>query len=167
MSHISHLLTPFVRPAAGLKRMAAAAFLVGAAGFAASAQADILSWSVGVASPGVSIGVTNARGPVYVQPAPIYMQPAPIYVRPAPVFVQPQAYYVQPGPVYYQVPVYQSGWAPPARAYGWDDRNAGRHHGWKDVHGKHDRDHDGRPDGPRPQAFNGPQGYEQPGYGRR
>ncbi len=75
--------------------MLAAGFF--SAGFAGLAQANDVYWSVGVASPGVSIGVSNNR-PVVVVPAPVYVQPAPIYRRAAPVFVQPQVVYVQPQP---------------------------------------------------------------------
>lgn len=76
--------------------MATAGFL--SAGFMGLAQANDVHWSVGVASPGISIGVTNSR-PVVVVPAPVYVQPAPIYRRPAPIFVQPQVVYVQPYPM--------------------------------------------------------------------
>jgi hypothetical protein len=123
------------------KLMAAAVLLVGAAGVATRAHADNLYWSVGVGSPGVSVGISNGwPGPVYVQPAPVYVHPAPVYLRPVPVFVQPVA------PIYYQaVPVYQPGWAPPGRAHGWHKY---RGQGHRNGHGG-DREHDGHRDGPR------------------
>ncbi len=108
----------------------AAALALASLGFAGGAQArDNLSWSVGVASPGVSIGVSNSR-PVFVAPAPIYVQPAPVYVQPAPMFVQPGPFFVPPRVVYVQpAQVYQPGWTPPGHA-----------HGWHKKHGHHDDD---------------------------
>ena len=121
-----------------VKLMAASALLVGAAGVATRAHADNLYWSVGVGSPGVSVGITNGwPGPVYVQPATVYVHLAPVYLRPAPVFVQPVAV----APMYYQaVPVYQPGWAPPGRAHGWH-QNRGQGH--------RDGQREGHRDGPR------------------
>lgn len=85
---------------------------------------DNVYWSVGVdAAPGVSVGVSNHRQPVYVQQQPVYVAPQPVYVQPAPVYVQPHVYsqprviysqphviypgntyYAQPAPVYYGPP---------------------------------------------------------------
>ncbi|WP_296871700.1 hypothetical protein [Tibeticola sp.] len=92
-----------------------AAFITGLAVAAVAAvqpahARDNVIWSVGVASPGVSIGLSNAA-PVYVQPAPVYVQPAPVYVQPAPVVVRP-------------VPVQPIAWVPP----GYVVREAKRHH---------------------------------------
>ena len=109
-------------PGLAFKVMAAAVLLVGAAGVATRAHADNLYWSVGVGSPGVSVGITNGwPGPVYVQPVAV-------------------------APIYYQtVPVYQPGWAPPGHAHGWyKNRGHGHHKG----HGG-GRDHDGQQGGPR------------------
>lgn len=93
---------------------AAAALALAAFGFAGAAQArDNVTFSVGVAAPGVSVGVTNGypvyQQPVYVQPAPVYYQPAPVYYprpvyRPAPVYYAPAPVYY--GPRYYPRPVY-------------------------------------------------------------
>jgi hypothetical protein len=85
---------------------AAATLAVAALGFAGAAQArDNVSFSVGIAAPGVAVGVTNAypvyQQPVYVQPAPVYYQPAPVYYQPRPVYVRPAPVYVVPQPVYY------------------------------------------------------------------
>ena len=60
----------------------------GALGIAATAQARDVYWSVGVGSPGISVGVGNVP-PAYYGPPPVYVQPAPVYVRPAPVYVAP------------------------------------------------------------------------------
>ena len=77
-------------PGVAFKVMAAAVLLAGAAGVATHAHADNLYWSVGVGSPGVSVGITNGwPGPVSVQPAPVYVQPAPVYLRPSPVLCSP------------------------------------------------------------------------------
>lgn len=92
---------------------AAAVLSVAALGFssAAHARGDV-SFSVGVSTPGVVIGVSNAypvytapvygyhQQPVYVQPAPVYVQPRPVY-RPRPIYVQAPVY-VAPPPVYYR-----------------------------------------------------------------
>ena len=138
-----------------------AALAVAALGFAGSAQArDGVFWSVGVASPGVSIGMTNNRpvyvspAPVYVMPSPAYVQPAPVYLQQSPLFISPQVVYVQPGQVY------QPGWAPPGRAYGWHHHH--RDHFDRDGH--QDR-HGWRDQAPRPYAYN--PGYGQPSDWRR
>jgi hypothetical protein len=93
---------------------------------------DDVYWSVGVQSPGVQVGVSNAPpAPVYVQrprPRPIYVQPAPVVVYPAPV------YYGQPSRI-----VYVDQWAVPiGRDYDHRGRR-GKHRGH--GHG-HDRDDD-------------------------
>lgn len=122
--------------------MAAAALL--SAGFAGLAQANDVHWSVGVASPGVSIGVSNSR-PVVVVPAPVYVQPAPIYRRAAPIFVQPQVVYVQPGS-------YGRGWHKDHKEHKYDrddDKKRGDKHGRR-----HDR-------GER-HGYYQPQGYHSP-----
>jgi hypothetical protein len=109
----------------------AAAALLAVAGLAMApaAQArDNVYWSVGIGSPGVSVGVSNAYpvytapAPVYVQPSPVYVQSSPYYHRPAPVYVQPAPIYVQPAPVY---------WGP---GYGHGHRHH-RHHGRGHGHG--------------------------------
>lgn len=101
-------------------------------------------WSIGVTSPGVAVGASNAY-PVYAAPAPVYAAPAPVYVQPRPVYVQPQPAYGPP-PVYYNYgepvvvrpPVVV---APPLPAYpiGWAPRGRFHHH-----HHHHRRDSDWR-----------------------
>lgn len=125
----------------GTRWLAMAALAAGAWGLSAmatQAQArDDVYWSIGVNSPGVSVGVSNAP-PVYVQPAPVYVQPAPVYVRPRPVYVQPAPVYVQPAPVYrpgyYVQPVVQPqpvyvypGWRHGHNKWRDDDRRGPRH----------------------------------------
>jgi hypothetical protein len=63
-----------------------AALTLGASG-AVRAQ-DNVFWSIGMSSPGVRIGVSNAPA-VVVQP-PVYVQQAPVYVAPRPVVYVPQ-----------------------------------------------------------------------------
>lgn len=127
-----------------------AAFITGLAVAAVAAvqpahARDNVIWSVGVASPGVSIGLSNAA-PVYVQPAPAYVQPAPVYVQPAPVVVQrPVPVYAPPPVVVRPVPFQPIAWVPP----GYVVREAKRHH----------HHH------PRPEWYEGPRGWrEGPGY---
>ena len=121
-----------IRSVVGKAALAAMAVL----GFAGAAQAaGNVYLSVGVDSPGVVVGVSNAR-PVYVQPAPVYYQPQPVYMQPAPVYYQPQPVYVQPAPVYYGRP--------------YEHRRHHRGHGY--GHNKH-------------QAYvHGPHGFQPPGY---
>lgn len=119
--------------------MAAAAVFT--ASFAGWAQANDVHWSVGVASPGVSIGVSNSR-PIVVVPAPVYVQAAPIYYHPAPVFVPPQVVYTQPG-------AHGRHWHKEQNEhkYGRGDDNK---HG---KHGRHGRDRDARQGDYQPYAY--------------
>ncbi len=100
------------------KVMAATAVLIGVAGFVSSARADNVQWSVGVGSPGVTIGMTNARPlPIFVQPQPYYGQVAPVYMHPGAIYTQQMPIYVQPAPIY------RSGWAQQGRGYGMGPRH--------------------------------------------
>jgi hypothetical protein len=86
---------------------------------ASQAQArDNVYWSVGVNSPGVAVGVSNAPPVVYGYP--VY-DPRPVVVYPRPVVVAPQ-------PVYYGPPAYR--WEE-RRHRKWHKRHH-RHHGWDD-----------------------------------
>lgn len=116
----------------------AGAIALASLGTASVAHAGNVFWSVGIASPGVQVGVANAP-PVYHQPAPVYVQPAPVYVQPAPV-------YYQPAPVYYRpAPVYRAGYVTPViNGYYYGGRHY-RGHGY--GHGYYDRNHNGVPDG--------------------
>lgn len=108
--------------------IAGVATLLALTSHAAQARGDV-SWSIGVNTPGVSVGVGNGYGyPVYVAPQPVYVQPRPIYYSPpAPV------YYAPPRPIYYAPPVYVPA---PGYYYG-GNGHRGRGHG----HG-HRRDRD-------------------------
>ena len=105
----------------------AAALALGVMAFSGSAQArDDVTWSVGVAAPGLAIGATNAP-PVYYAP-PVYVQPQPVYVAPRPVFMG-EPYYVSPR--YGYGPRWERRW----RRHGRDARHwrGDRGHG----HGRH------------------------------
>ena len=100
------------------KVMAATALLIAVAGVAPSARADNVQWSLSVGSPGVIIGMTNAR------PLPIFVQPQPFYGQAAPVFMHPGLIYAQQVPIYVQPQaVYQQGWAVQGRGYGMGQRH--------------------------------------------
>lgn len=81
----------------------AAALTLGASG-AAHAHGDNIYWSIGVASPGVHVGVANAP-PVVMHPPVVYMPP------PRPVV------YMPPAPVYYGPP---PGWRHQHHHRGWE-----------------------------------------------
>lgn len=111
--------------------LAAGAWALSAMGSQAHARSDV-HWSIGVNSPGVVVGVSNAP-PVYYGPPPVYYAPQPIYYAPRPV-------YYGPPPVYYAPrPVYRSGWGPAPR---WEGHRHGHRHGHDGRRG-HDR-RDGR-----------------------
>jgi hypothetical protein len=106
---------------------------LGASG-AAQAHGSDVYWSIGMSSPGVTVGVSNA--PVVVQPPVIYA-PAPVVVAPRPVI------YPQPMPVYYGYPVFR-------RHHGWDHERGWERREWEhgdyyrgQGRGGYDRD-DGR-----------------------
>ena len=111
--------------------VAAGALLVGA-----SANAGV-SWSVGVSTPGIVLGVGE---PAYYPPAPVY------YAPPPPVYYQPPApvYYRPPPPVYYRpAPIYYRpapGYYRPAPGYYRGGRGHGEH--WRGNRRGHDRDDD-------------------------
>lgn len=110
--------------------MAGVASLLALTSNAAQARGDV-SWSIGVNTPGVAVGVSNGHGyPVYVAPQPVYVQPRPIYYAPpAPV------YYAPPRPIYYAPPVY----APAPGYYYGGHGHRGRGHGHGHGH-RRDRD---------------------------
>lgn len=120
------------RRSSGLARGLAIAALA-AGGWALStaatpAHAGDVYWSVGVDSPGVSVGVSNAPPP----PRVVVVRPRPVYVEPAPVVVYSD-YYPRPRPVYVERPqvVY-------VEDYGYREYRRDRHSRWD----RHDRRHD-------------------------
>jgi hypothetical protein len=125
------LKTPWSRTSAlarglTLATLAAGAWALSAMGSQAHARSDV-HWSIGVNSPGVVVGVSNAP-PVYYAPPPVYYGPPPVYYAPRPI-------YYGPPPVYYAPrPVYRSGWGPAPR---WDGHRHG--HRWHDRGDRYDR----------------------------
>lgn len=102
-----------------------AAAAAGALALAGNAQArSDVTWGIGVAAPGVTIGATNAP-PVYYAP-PVYVAPQPVYVAPRPVYMG-APYYVAPGYVY--GPRWKKHWRHSDR----HDRRGWRagHRGWR------------------------------------
>lgn len=88
-------------PAARIAALATVGLAALAAAGAAQAGSNVY-WSVGVAAPGIQVGVASA--PPVVAAAPVFVQPAPVWVQPAPVVVQPAPVWVQPAPVVYRAP---------------------------------------------------------------
>lgn len=78
---------------------------------AAGAQAGDVYWSLGMQTPGVVIGASNA--------APVYVAPAPVVVYPAPRLMAQ--------------PVYGAAWAPPGHY-------KHKHHRHHKRHWQHDHD---------------------------
>ncbi len=115
---------------------------------AAGAQAQEVYWSVGLSSPDVQLGFSNAPQvvvqpryqpvyqvqPVYPQSYQPYYQPTyqpsyqPVYRQPRPVYVAPRpAVYLRPAPVYMAPVQYvQPDWRYPGQRRGW------RH--WQERH---------------------------------
>ena len=121
------------RRSSGLARGLAIAALA-AGGWALSAGATAahardVYWSVGVESPGVSVGVSNVPPPrVVVHPRPVYVEPAPVVVysdryRPRPV-------YVERAPV---VIVRDRGYWHDRHSR-WEERRRARHERWDRHH---------------------------------
>ena len=113
---------------AWLKGLGALALAAGAwalSGTATTAQArDDIHWSIGVNSPGVSVGVSNGPAVVYGYPHygyPVY-EPRPVVVYPRPVVV-------------HSYPVYRAGYGPHWKGHKhghkWHKRHH-RHHDWDD-----------------------------------
>lgn len=124
-------LSPSLRRTSAWARGLAAVSLVAGAWAlstaASQAHARDVYWSVGVNSPGVSIGASNApvvvhQPPAYYYAPPVVVQPAPVYYhRPPAVVYGPPVVYAPPRPV-----VIGGHWRDrPGR---WDDRGHGRGH---------------------------------------
>ncbi len=115
--------------ALGLATLAAAAWGLSAGSAQARGSQDDVYWSIGVNSPGVSVGVSNAPPPreVVVRPRPVVIhQPAPVVIQQPYAYVRPVV--VHPRPVVYH------GWGHGPR---WDDR---RHWQHRHHHDRYDRD---------------------------
>lgn len=127
----------------------AAGTVVALWGAAPAVQAREVVWSVGVGSPGVQVGVTNApqvvhARPIIVAPQPVYVTrphvygaQQPVYVHPRPGWGQAQPVVVMgPRPYYYYAP---APWVPPGHRHGWRGR-----HGDRWDNNDHGRDFDRR-----------------------
>jgi PXPV repeat (3 copies) len=139
------------------KWVGAGALALAGLAFAPSASAQNVYWSVGVASPGVQVAVSNAPAvhPQVIYQRPYVVQPQPVYVHPQPVYVQPQPVYVQPAPILSAYPVYGRPVViqqAPVVFTGWHRPHYERHHGWH--HGGHRGHGDVQPQ-PSPQRGHG------------
>ena len=104
--------------------LAAAALGVCALGLSSAAQARDVAWSVGIASPGVQIGVSNAPQVVYSQP--VYGPQTVYYSQPQVVYYQPPVRYLQPQVVYAPQPYYVGAAFAPSIVYrDWGPRHRG------------------------------------------
>lgn len=120
--------------------VAVAALALLALGASGAAQARDVFWSVGVASSGVQLGVSNAP-PLVVQ-RPVVVLPQPVYYGPPPVVYALPRYAVQPQVVYMPAPyVVQSAWVPPGHRKAWRKRHF-HHDRWDSK--PYRRDWDGR-----------------------
>ena len=126
-----------IKPFAALAGMVALLAL-GLSG-AAQAQAQAVYWSVGVSSPAVQLGVSNAPPVLMLQPSyqPVYVQPRPVYVAP------PRVVYLRPAPAVLQpVPQYiRADWRYAGHRHRWEERRE-RQERWEGQHadrGEHDR----------------------------
>lgn len=71
-----------------------AALALATTAFAGEVQArENVSISLGIAVPGVSVGINNGFNQPYYGPRAVYVQPAPVYVQPQPIYYAPQPYY--------------------------------------------------------------------------
>ena len=154
MSHTTTmtLKTPLGRTSAFARGLAMAALAAGAWALSAgmsTAHAKDVYFSVGVNSPGVSVGVSNLPPPRVVHRRPVYVQQAPVIVHPGyrpvyhnnygyvrPVVVAPQPVYVQGGGWGYRGDRYDRR---DDRRYYRNDRrhgNYGHGHGHRNDHRK-------------------------------
>ena len=105
----------------------AATLAFAAMAFAGAAQArDNISLSLGIATPGLSVGISNGYQPRYYEPRAVYVQPAPIYVQPRPIYYGPQTYY-QAQPNYYKGKRHHNKF----RGKGHGGRHDDRRGGWR------------------------------------
>ena len=111
-------------------RVAGAALAFVALAGAGAAQARDVVWSVGVQSPGISVGVANAP-PVYVASGPVYYAPPPpVYYAPRPVYQAAPVYVVPSHRGYYGRRYYRD----PPRHYDKHRGHGHRHHDRREMH---------------------------------
>lgn len=146
MSHptTTTLNSPLGRTSTFARGLAMAALAAGAWALSvgmSNAHARDVYFSVGVDSPGVSVGVSNLPPPRVVHRRPVYVEHAPVYSRPGYGYVRPVV--IAPQPVYVQ-----GGWAYRGDRYDRYDRYDRRdnrrhyrndrrrgHHGHRNDHG--------------------------------
>ena len=150
--HSMSLLSAWRRSSSLARGLAMAA--LAASGWALSAGASQahardVYWSVGVNSPGVSVGVSNAPPPrVVVHPRPVYVEPAPVVVypghrHPRPVVVAPARVVYADDYGYREYHHYH--YDRRDRRDRWEERRRIRHERWLDrQERRHDRHHDHR-----------------------
>ncbi len=115
--------------------LAVLALAAGAWALSGTAQArDNIHWSIGINSPGVSVGVSNAPAVVYGYPSygyPVYYEPRPVVVYPRPVVVHPRPVVVHS----YGYPVYRHPGHSHWKGHGHRKHGHGHHRGhrgWRD-----------------------------------
>ena len=115
----------------------AASVALATLGMVGSAQAQDVFWSLGLSSPGVRVGVSNAL-PMVVRPTyqpvyqPVYQESYPVYAAPQPVV------YMRPSPVYMAQPQYiEADWRYRGHRRGWQ-REQRRHELERRNHDHHD-----------------------------
>ena len=137
MKTVSLSSSPRALRAFALLGLAAGAWCL--SGIATQAQArDSVHWSIGVHSPGVHVGVSNAPPVVYGYPAYSYpsygypaYEPRPVVVYPRPVVVHPRPVVVERYPVY----VAPQPWRYSEPRGHWHKDRGGRGHGRGHGHG--------------------------------
>ena len=111
----------------------AASVALAALGGVGSAQAQNVFWSVGMSSPGVNVGLSNAL-PMY---QPVYQESYPVYVAPQPVV------YLRSAPAYRVAPRFiQADWRYAGNGRRWQHGQQQRHEGERSGHGHQDRGRD-------------------------
>lgn len=119
-----------------LKSLASAASTIAVLwGAAGAAQARDVVWSVGVGSPGIHVGVSNA--PPVVLARPIVVAPQAVYQHPH-LYRYPQLVVMAPQPYFYA----PSAWAPPGHRPGWRARHDDRRDRWEHRYDRRDRGFD-------------------------
>jgi hypothetical protein len=128
LSSTRRLSPAWVKGASALLIAAGAWALSGAA---STAQArDNVQWSIGLHSPGVTVGVSNGPSVVYGYPSygyPVY-DPRPVVVYPRPVVIHRPV-------VVHSYPVYHGGYHPHWKGHKHGHRGPKRHQrhgGWRD-----------------------------------
>ena len=99
---------------------------------------------IGVGSPGVHVGISNAppvvhARPIIVAPQVVYQNPPPMVIHRHPRFYQGQPVVVMAPQPYYYAP---SAWVPPGHRPGWRGRHDDRRDRWERRDDRRDRGFD-------------------------